>query len=109
MDQEQDRVMQTHNGEKTASGDYRRAGRGWRAGAEEVLVEGQEVWDEWTGQSVEDTDWRKGAKDQWEAMEKAVLRRKRLRSTKECGKRQGLRQGAMSISLWLMSQTVGID
>ena len=85
------------------------AGLAEAEGQEGVLVEGQKVWDEWTRQSVEDTDWRKGAKDQWEAMEKAVLRRKRLRSTKECGKRQGLRQGAMSISLWLMSQTVGID
>ena len=49
-------------------------------GKEEVLVEGQEVWEEWTGQPVDDTDWRRGAKDTWEAMEKVVLRREWLRS-----------------------------
>ena len=45
-----------------------------------MLVEGQEVWEEWTGQPVDDTDWRRGAKDTWEAMEKVVLRREWLRS-----------------------------
>ena len=25
----------------------------------------QEVWEEWTGQVVEGTDWGKGAKDEW--------------------------------------------
>ena len=29
-------------------------------GGSEVLVEGQEVWDEWSGQVVEDTEWRNG-------------------------------------------------
>ena len=38
-------------------------------GQEEVLVVGQEVWDEWVGQavsgvSVEDTDWRNRAKEE---------------------------------------------
>ena len=27
-------------------------------GSSGVLVEGQEVWEEWTGQAVEDTEWR---------------------------------------------------
>ena len=42
----------------------------------EALVEGQEVWEEWTGHSVEDTDWRilRKAKEQLRAMEKAVER-----------------------------------
>ena len=31
-------------------------------GGSELLVEGQEVWEEWTGQTVEDTRWRKEAK-----------------------------------------------
>ena len=38
------------------------------------------MWDEWTGQPVEDTDWGREAKDQWEAMERAVPRREWLRS-----------------------------
>ena len=39
-------------------------------------MEGQEVWEEWTGHSVEDTDWRilRKAKEQLRAMEKAVER-----------------------------------
>ena len=36
-------------------------------GQVEVLVLGGEVWEEWTGQAVEGTDWRKGAKDEWAA------------------------------------------
>ena len=47
---------------------------------EEVLVVGEEVWEEWTGQEVEGTDWRKGAKDEWEAKERAVVRGNWLRS-----------------------------
>ena len=39
-------------------------------------VEGQEIWDEWTGQAVEDTDWRRKIKGQWRAREHAVVRRK---------------------------------
>ena len=31
-------------------------------GGSEVLVEGQEVWEEWTGQTVENTEWRGKAK-----------------------------------------------
>jgi hypothetical protein len=33
-------------------------------GDKEVLVEGNEVWEEWTGQTVEDTEWRRQAKGQ---------------------------------------------
>ena len=54
----------------------------WEGGAL-VAVERQvqqKVWEEWTGQPVDDTDWRKGAKEQWEAMEKAVLRTNWFRS-----------------------------
>ena len=49
-------------------------------GQEEVLVVGEEVWKEWTGQEVEGTEWRKGAKDEWEAKERAVVRGQWLRS-----------------------------
>ena len=38
------------------------------------MVEGQEVWDEWTGQAVEDTEWRKKIKGQWRGKEQAVVR-----------------------------------
>jgi hypothetical protein len=48
-------------------------------GQEEVLVVGDEVWEEWTGSTVEGTDWRKGAKDEWAAKERAVSRRIQLR------------------------------
>ena len=41
-------------------------------GQEDVLVVGGEVWGEWTGQVVEGADWEKGAKDEWEAKERAV-------------------------------------
>ena len=44
-------------------------------GGREVLVEGQEVWEEWMEQTAEDTDWRMKAKGQWRAMEQAVVRR----------------------------------
>ena len=44
-------------------------------GDKEVLVEGNEVWEEWTGQTVEDTEWRRQAKGQWRAKEQAVVRR----------------------------------
>ena len=43
-------------------------------GSSGVLVEGQEVWEEWTGQAVEDTEWRKEAKGQWRAREQAARR-----------------------------------
>ena len=39
-----------------------------------VLV-GQEVWEEWMGQTTEDTVWRGKTKGQWRAMEQAALRR----------------------------------
>ena len=43
-------------------------------GDKEVLMEGQEIWEEWTGQTVEDTEWRRQAKGQWRAKEQAVAR-----------------------------------
>ena len=33
-----------------------------------------EVWEEWTGQAVEDTEWRRRAKGQCRAKEQAVAR-----------------------------------
>ena len=39
-----------------------------------MLVEGQEVWEEWVGQPVEDTDWRRRAKEQLRVMEGAAMR-----------------------------------
>ena len=44
-------------------------------GDREVLVEGQEVWEEWTGRTVEETAWRKQTKRQWRDMEQASVRR----------------------------------
>jgi hypothetical protein len=43
-------------------------------GGSELLVEGQEVWEEWTGRTVEDTRWRREAKGQWRAREQAAVR-----------------------------------
>ena len=44
-------------------------------GGREVLVDGQEVWEERTGQAVVDTEWRRKIKGQWRAREQAVVRR----------------------------------
>ena len=44
-------------------------------GGREVMVVGQEVWEEWTGRTVEETAWRKHAKRQWREMELASVRR----------------------------------
>ena len=44
-------------------------------GDKEVLVGGQEIWEEWTGQAMEDTEWRRKSKGQWRAKEQAVVRR----------------------------------
>ena len=41
---------------------------------------GREIWEKWTGQAVEGTDWRKGAKDEWAAKERAVMRGTQFRS-----------------------------
>ena len=52
----------------------------------------QEVWGEtgeWTGQPVDDTDWREAAKDPWEAMEKAVLGGEWMRSVERDHERDG--------------------
>ena len=43
-------------------------------GDKEVLVEGNGVWEEWTGQAVEDTEWWRQAREQWRAKEQAVAR-----------------------------------
>ena len=48
-------------------------------GGSEVLVEGQEVWEEWTGQTAEDPEWRRKAKGQWRAKEQAAVRRGRAK------------------------------
>ena len=39
-----------------------------------MLVEGQEVWEKWMGQVVEDAKCRRRAKGQWKAMEQAAMR-----------------------------------
>ena len=44
-------------------------------GGSEMLVEGQEVWEEWVEQTVEDTKWRKEVAGQWRAKEQAAVRR----------------------------------
>ena len=44
-------------------------------GGSEMLVEGQEEWEEWAEQTVEDTEWRKEVKGQWRAKVQAVVRR----------------------------------
>ena len=51
-------------------------------GEVEGLVEGQEVWEELMGQSVEGTDWRRRAKEEWRAMGEATTRTSW--ATKEC-------------------------
>ena len=43
-------------------------------GGRGVLMEGQEIWEEWTRKVVEDTEWRKELKGQWRAKEQAVVR-----------------------------------
>ena len=53
-------------------------------GKAEVLVEGQEVWEEWVGQPVEDTDWRRRAQEQFRAMEKAAMRTSWARCVQVC-------------------------
>ena len=44
-------------------------------GGKEVLVVEQELWEEWTGQPVEETEWRKKVKRQWREMEQSTVRR----------------------------------
>ena len=58
-------------------------------GGREVLVEGQEVWEEWTGQTVEDTEWRKKGQGAVEG-EGASSSEKGLEQGH--GARQGVRQ-----------------
>ena len=45
------------------------------SGSREVLVEGQDVWEEWMGQTVEDTEGRRWTKGQCKATEQAAVRR----------------------------------
>ena len=61
-------------------------------GGREVLVEGQDVWEEWMGQTVEDTEWRGKAKGQWRAMEQATAHATALEEGLDegHGKRQGV-------------------
>ena len=40
----------------------------------QVLVGGQEIWEDWVGQLIEDTHWGRRAKEQLRAMEKATMR-----------------------------------
>ena len=40
-----------------------------------MLVVGQELWEEWTEQPVEETEWRKEVKRQWREMEQTTVRR----------------------------------
>ena len=42
-----------------------------------MLVEEQEVWEDWMGQTIEDVDseWRREAKRQWRATGQATIRR----------------------------------
>ena len=40
-----------------------------------MLMEGQEIWEVWTGQAVVDTEWRRVVKGQWRAREQAMVRR----------------------------------
>ena len=61
-------------------------------GGREVLVEGQEVWEDWLGQTVEDTKWRKEVKGQWRAKEQATARRGWAEDI-ERGEGHGERQG----------------
>jgi hypothetical protein len=44
-------------------------------GGREVLVVGQELSEEWTEHTVEETEWRRKAKRQWKEMEQATVRR----------------------------------
>ena len=44
-------------------------------GGSEVLAEVHEVWEEWKGQTVDDTDWGKGVEGQRRAREQAAVRR----------------------------------
>jgi hypothetical protein len=44
-------------------------------GGREVLVVGQELWEEWTEQTAEETERSKNAKRQWREMEQTAVRR----------------------------------
>ena len=69
-------MVHTGNGQEETGGDYRQAITcRWTDGQDEVLVVGDEVWEEWTGSAVEDPDWGKGSKDEWAVRERAVSRR----------------------------------
>ena len=68
-------MAQTQDEQKAASGHYREnvqadGGRG-------VLVVGQEMWEEWAGQAVEETSWRRQVKRKSREMEQATVRRER--------------------------------
>ena len=69
------REWQRHNldEQETAGGHHRTEEQA--DGGKEVLVEGREVWEGRTGQTVEDIEWRKEVKGQWRAKEQAAVRR----------------------------------
>ena len=67
-------------------------------GGSEVLVKGQELWEEWTGQTVEDTKWRRKAKGQWRAKEQAAVRRGRAKDTERDKVHLALNEPRYSIS-----------
>ena len=52
-------------------------------GDREVLMEGQEIWEEWTRQTVGDTEWRGEVKGQWRARGQAVVRRGRSKNLEQ--------------------------
>ena len=75
--QQQEGVVKAHYQQEGFGGGHKQAGPcKWAVG---VLVVGDGVWEEWIGQVVEGTDWRKGTKDEWEAKERAVIRGSWLR------------------------------
>ena len=51
-------------------------GKGVQAGTgSDVLVVEQEIWEEWTGHTVEGTEWGEEGNGQWRAKEQATMRR----------------------------------
>ena len=47
----------------------------WLNSPKVQLQQGQEIWEEWTRQAVEDTEWKRKIKRQWRAREQAMARR----------------------------------
>ena len=68
-------MAEAQDEQETAGGHHRIGQRIQVDGDKEVLVEGQDVWEEWTRQTVEDTEWRKEVKGHWRAKQQAAVRR----------------------------------